>query len=327
MVSLRYPDIRDSIVNVIMESLEMADNKLSWGKYLRRYYQLYLLVLPSIVFIFIFAYIPMYGAQIAFKNFTVNKGIWGSDWVGLKHFVRFITSSNFWPLLRNTVGINLYSLVVGFPVPIVLAFVFNELRSRKFAKTVQMITYAPHFISVVAIGGLTVMFLQRETGLFNLVRIAFGAKGYDFLSDPKWFKTIYVFSGIWQEMGWGSVIYLAALSAVDPQIAEAARIDGASRIQKILYVDFPSILPTVIILLILQAGSLLSIGFEKILLLQNQMNIDSSDVFATYIYRLGIENAQFSFTTAVGLFNSIINMLVLIAMNKLSSRLTGSSLW
>lgn len=297
------------------------------ARYLRQYYQLYLLVLPSVVFIFIFAYIPMYGAQIAFKNFDIGKGIWGSEWVGLKHFFRFVTASNFWPLLRNTMGINLYALLAGFPIPILLAFVFNELRSRAFAKTVQMITYAPHFISIVAIGGLTVMFLQRETGLVNLVRIALGGEGYDFLSDPKWFKTIYVLSGIWQEMGWGTVIYLSALSAVDQQIVEAARIDGASRLQKILYVDFPCILPTVIIILVLDTGSLLNVGFEKILLLQNAMNMETSDVFSTYIYRLGIEDAQFSFTTAIGLFNSVVNVILLVVMNKLAGRITGSSLW
>ena len=307
--------------------VKTAERKIGFINYVRQNYQLYLLMLPAVIFTIIFAYIPMYGAQIAFKNFSIREGIWGSDWVGLKHFIRFVTAPNFWPLLRNTVGINLYSLVVGFPIPIILAFVFNEMRSQKLAKSIQMITYAPHFMSVVAIGGLIVMFLQRESGLINLIRIALGYEGYDYLSDPNWFKTIYVFSGVWQEMGWGTVIYLAALSSVDPQIVEASKIDGASRLQKILYVDFPSILPTVIILLILQAGSLLDIGFEKILMLQNQMNLDASDVFSTYIYRLGIENAQFSYTTAIGLFNSFINMILLIIVNRLSGRLTDSSLW
>ena len=307
--------------------VKTAERKIGFINYVRQNYQLYLLMLPAVIFTIIFAYIPMYGAQIAFKNFSIREGIWGSDWVGLKHFIRFVTAPNFWPLLRNTVGINLYSLVVGFPIPIILAFVFNEMRSQKLAKSIQMITYAPHFMSVVAIGGLIVMFLQRESGLINLIRIALGYEGYDYLSDPNWFKTIYVFSGVWQEMGWGTVIYLAALSSVDPQIVEASKIDGASRLQKILYVDFPSILPTVIILLILQAGSLLDIGLEKIVMLQNQMNLDASDVFSTYIYRLGIENAQFSYTTAIGLFNSFINMILLIIVNRLSGRLTDSSLW
>ena len=297
------------------------------GKYLKSYYQLYILLLPSLVFIFIFAYIPMYGAQIAFRNYVISKGFWGSEWVGLKHFIRFVTGNNFWPLLRNTLGISLYSLIAGFPIPIILAFMFNELRSQKFKKTVQMITYAPYFISVVAVGGLIVLFLQRESGMINLVRIAFGAEGKDFLTDPKWFKTIYVVSGIWQSMGWGTIIYMAALSSVDPQIVEAAIIDGASRLQKIRYIDFPSILPTIIVLLVLDAGSLLSVGFEKILLLQNAMNMESSDVIATYVYRLGIQDAQFSFTTAIGLFNSIINVIILVFVNKLANRFTSSSLW
>jgi len=300
---------------------------MGFAKYMQRNYQLYLLLLPSIVFIFIFAYTPMYGAQIAFRDFSIRKGFWASDWVGLKHFIRFVSGSNFWPLLRNTLGISLYSLAAGFPIPIILAFMFNELRSQKFKKTAQMLTYAPHFISVVAIGGLIVLFLQRESGLINLIRMALGAEGKDFLSDPKWFKTIYVVSGIWQGMGWGTIIYLAALSGVDPQIVEAARIDGANRLQKIRYVDFPCILPTIIILLVLNAGSLLSVGFEKILLLQNAMNMESSDVISTYVYRLGIQDAQYSFTTAIGLFNSFINVIILISVNKIAAKLTSTSLW
>ncbi len=300
---------------------------LAFKKYVRDYWQLYVLVLPAVVFIAIFAYQPMYGAQIAFRNYNVRDGIWGSQWVGLEHFKRFLTSSNLWPLLRNTLGISLYSLVAGFPAPIILAFMLNELRSNKLRKVIQMISYAPYFISTVAVCGLIILFLQRESGLLNVIRMAFGKEGIDFISQPKYFKTIYVISGIWQGLGWGTIIYLAALSGVDPQIVEASIIDGASRFQKIWYIDVPSILPTIVILLILSCGSILSVGGDKILLLQNQLNMESSDVIATYVYRLGIQGAQFSYTTAIGLFNSVVNFVMLTVVNYFAKQLTGSSLW
>ena len=282
------------------KGLTARDNKsIAFKKYLRDYWQLYVLVLPAVVFIAIFCYQPMYGAQIAFRNYNARAGIWGSEWVGLEHFKRFLTSSNFWPLLRNTLAISIYSLVAGFPAPIIFAFMLNELRSNKLRKTIQMISYAPYFISSVAVCGLIILFLQRESGLFNVIRMAFGAEGIDFLSKPEYFRTIYVVSGIWQGLGWGTIIYLAALSGVDPQIVEASIIDGASRLQKIWYIDLPSILPTIIILLILNCGSILSVGGDKILLLQNALNMETSDVIATYVYRLGIQNAQFSYTTAI----------------------------
>ncbi|MBE6884954.1 MAG: sugar ABC transporter permease [Ruminococcaceae bacterium] len=270
----------------------------------------------------------MYGAQIAFREFSIKKGIWGSDWVGLKHFERFVTSSVFWPLLKNTLGISIYSLVAGFPAPIIFAFMLNELTMNKLKKTMQMITYAPHFISMVAVCGMIVLFTHREYGLINVfLRMLTGAEGIEFLAEPKYFKTIYVVSGIWQELGWGTIIYLAALSGVDPQVVEASVIDGASRFQKIIYINLPYILPTIVIMLILRCGSLLSVGSEKILLLQNALNMESSDVISTYVYRLGIQDAQFSFTTAIGLFNSIVNMIVLSVVNYLSGKLSGSSLW
>lgn len=310
------------------KGLTARDNKtIAFKKYLRDYWQLYVLVLPAVVFIAIFCYQPMYGAQIAFRNYNARAGIWGSEWVGLEHFKRFLTSSNFWPLLRNTLAISIYSLVAGFPAPIIFAFMLNELRSTKLRKTIQMISYAPYFISSVAVCGLIILFLQRESGLFNVIRMAFGAEGIDFLSKPEYFRTIYVVSGIWQGLGWGTIIYLAALSGVDPQIVEASIIDGASRIQKIWYIDLPSILPTIIILLILNCGSILSVGSDKILLLQNALNMETSDVIATYVYRLGIQNAQFSYTTAIGLFNSVVNFVMLSIVNYVAKKSTGSSLW
>ena len=310
------------------KGLTARDNKsIAFKKYLRDYWQLYVLVLPAVVFIAIFCYQPMYGAQIAFRNYNARAGIWGSEWVGLEHFKRFLTSSNFWPLLRNTLAISIYSLVAGFPDPIIFAFMLNELRSNKLRKTIQMISYAPYFISSVAVCGLIILFLQRESGLFNVIRMAFGSEGIDFLSKPEYFRTIYVVSGIWQGLGWGTIIYLAALSGVDPQIVEASIIDGASRLQKIWYIDLPSILPTIIILLILNCGSILSVGGDKILLLQNALNMETSDVIATYVYRLGIQNAQFSYTTAIGLFNSVVNFVMLSIVNYVAKKSTGSSLW
>jgi putative aldouronate transport system permease protein len=296
-------------------------------KYLRENYQLYSLLLPGIVFIFIFAYIPMYGAQIAFRDFNFRRGIWGSEFVGLKHFIRYITSSNFWPLMLNTIGISAYSLAAGFPIPIILAFMINEVRSIKYKKTVQMITYMPHFISTVAICSMIKLFLDRSNGVFNLIIKILGGEPVAFLSEPAYFKSIFVISGIWQEMGWGTIIFLAALSAVDPEMVEAARIDGATRLQKIMYIDFPTILPTIMILLLLSIGSLVSVGSEKILLLQNSLNMDASDVISTYVYRLGIRDAQYSFTTAIGLFNSVVNVILLVSFNGLSKKFSEVSLW
>ena len=301
--------------------------KNSFLKYMSNYYQIYLLMLPAIVFIAIFCYYPMYGAQIAFRDYKFKLGFWGSEWVGLKHFVRYVTSANFWPLFRNTLLLSLYSLVAGFPAPIILAFLLNEMRSQKFKRVVQMLTYIPHFMSTVAICGLILLFVKRDTGIINQIIVMLGGEAQDFITDPGAFRTIYVLSGVWAGAGWGSIIYLAALSGVDSQIIEAARIDGANRLQKIIYIDFPSILPTIIILLVLNCGSLLSVGFEKVLLLQNQLNMETSDVISTYVYRIGILDAQYSYTTAIGLFNSVVNIIVLAIVNTIAGKLSDTSLW
>lgn len=296
-------------------------------RYIRENYPLYLMILPAIVFVFVFAYVPMYGIQIAFRDFKVRDGYWGSEWVGLEHIIRFVTSSNFWQLIRNTIGISLYSLAVGFPVPIILSVMLNELRSNRLRRTAQMIFYAPHFLSSVAVCGIVVLFTQRETGIINLLIMMLGGEGVEFLAKPEWFKTIYVISGIWQDMGWGTIIYMAALSGVDPGIVEAATIDGANRLQKIWYIDIQTIKPTIVILLIMNCGSMLSVGSEKILLLQNTLNMSASDVISTYVYRLGIEGGQFSYTTAVGLFNTVVNLIILLIVNKTADRVSGSSLF
>ena len=294
---------------------------------LKRYWQLYLLLIPALAYIIIFNYMPMYGVQIAFKDFSPSRGIWGSMWVGAKHFQRFWRYPLFWNILRNTLGISLYQLGAGFPVPIFLAIMINEVQNRAYKKTVQMITYAPHFISMVVLCGMLVLFLNKNTGLINNIVAAMGGQRLDYLTAPQWFKSIYVFSGIWQNAGWGTIIYLAALSGVDPELVEAVKIDGANRLQKIWHIDVPAILPVIIILLIMQSGQIMSVGFEKVLLLQNPVNMFNSDVIATFVYRNGLLGAQYSFSSAIGLFNNLINLTLLVTVNTITRRLSQTSLW
>ncbi len=307
--------------------MRMPGKEKSLGKRVRENWQMYLFLLLPVAWLLIFKYWPMYGAQIAFRDFRFKQGIWGSQWAGLKHFIRWVQAPNFWPLMRNTFLISLYSLLAGFPAPIILAFMLNELKSHRFKRTVQMLTYIPHFMSTVCVVGIVLMFLKPDIGVINQIITRLGGEAKNFIADPRYFRTIYVVSGIWQGVGWGTIIYLAALSAVDMEIIEASIIDGANRIQKIVHIDFPSILPTIIILLILSCGSLLSVGHEKIFLLQNNLNMDTADVISTYVYRLGILDAQYSFTTAIGLINSIVNVALLILVNGAIRRLNGTSLW
>jgi putative aldouronate transport system permease protein len=294
---------------------------------LRKHSQLYLLLLPPLGYVFIFNYLPMYGIQIGFKDFRSSLGIWGSPWAGLKHFIRFINYPYFKVLIWNTISINLYSLAAGFPVPIILALLINEIRTKRFKKIVQMITYAPHFISTVVICGMILLFTNKSTGIINHLIAALGFERTEFLSDPRWFKTVYVLSGIWQNAGWNSIIYLAVLAGVSPELVEAARIDGASRFRIIWHVNIPHIIPTVIILFILNCGSLLSLGFEKVWLLQNPLNMDASEIISTYIYKVGLLGSQFSYSTAIGLFNTAVNLVLLIMVNTISSKLSETSLW
>lgn len=269
----------------------------------------------------------MYGIQIAFKNYIPTRGFFGSEWVGFEHFTRFFQSYYFWDLIWNTLSISLYDLAVGFPLPILLALAFNEAKNGFFKRAVQTITYAPHFISVVVMAGMIITFLSPSTGIMTHILQWFGLEAPNVLTDPKWFKTMYVLSNVWQGAGWGTIIYLAALSAVDPQLHEAAIMDGASRVRRIWHINLPAIVPTIIILLILNMGSVLSVGFEKILLLQNSLNMESSDVISTFVYRSGLLDAQYSFSTAVGLFNSVVNAALLIAVNRIARRTSETSLW
>jgi len=301
--------------------------KTSRWKSLARNWELYLMLAPVIAYFFIFHYLPMYGVQIAFKDYIAPKGVWGSPWVGFKHLERFVSSYYFWRIIWNTISISLYQLALVFPAPILLALMINEVRSRMFKRTVQTVTYAPHFLSTVVTVGMLFIFLHPKTGLVSFILRWLEYPPIYFMTEPSWFKTVYVLSEVWQQAGWGTIIYLAALSSVDPQLHEAAKVDGASRLKRIYHINLPAILPTVMILFILNIGSLLSVGFEKVYLMQNSMNMASSDIIATYVYRTGILGAQYSFSAAVGLLNSIINMMLLLSFNRLSRRVSGSSLW
>lgn len=310
-------------VNAVHEKKRIRQK---WNPILRNW-QLYLLISPVVAYYIVFQYLPMYGIQIAFKDFIATKGIWGSPWVGFEHFERFFHSYFFWRLIKNTLGLGLYSLAVGFPVPIILALLMNEVRAEKFKKFVQTITYAPHFLSTVVVVGMMMMFLSPRYGIINHFIGMFGGTPINFLSEPSWFKTLFVMSDVWQTMGWSSIIYLAALAGVDSQLHEAARVDGATRLQRIWHINIPSIMPTIIILFILNIGSIMGIGFEKVLLMQNTLNLETSDIISTYVYRSGIQDAEYSFSAAIGLFNSIINFILLVTVNQISKRMSETSLW
>lgn len=308
-------------------TLTATKKKKSRRKNILNSWQLYLLILPAFAFFLVFHYGPMYGVQIAFKNYMPSLGIWGSPWVGFKHFTKFFESYYFWDLLKNTLGISIYSLVFGFPIPILLALALNEIKDGSFKKTIQTVTYAPHFISTVVIVGMIIAFLSPTSGIINHGLEALGFEGKAFMEDPRWFRTIYVLSGVWQSTGWNSVIYMAALSGVDSQLHEAATIDGASRIQRLWYINLPVLVPTMVILLIMNFGGIMSLGHEKILLMQNPLNMPTSNVISTFTYQQGLLDAQYSYAAAIGLFNSVINSILLITVNKISSKLNDVSLW
>lgn len=289
-------------------------------------WQLYVLILPAIVYIFLFCYQPMYGVQIAFKDFRINKGILGSPWVGLKHFIRFVQYPDFWNIMRNTAVISLYSFVT-FPISIIFALLLNEIANERYKKTVQMVTYMPHFISMVVICQMIEIFLGRTNGFVNNLLELLGRELIPFLESGKYFASVYVWSDVWQEMGWGAIIYIAALASVPPELIEAARIDGANRMQIIWHVNIPTIMPTVIIMLILRCGGILAVGFEKTYLLQNALNIDASQVISTYTYKIGLLNAEYSYSSAVGLFNTVINVGFLVIVNLIAKRVSEISIW
>jgi putative aldouronate transport system permease protein len=296
-------------------------------KSIRRRWQLYLLVIPPLVYFLMFKYVPMVNGVIAFKDYNIIAGIWASDWVGLEHFARFFANPMFKTVVSNTFLLSLYALIASFPIPIVLALALNEVRGRLFKRTVQMVTYAPYFISTVVVVSMAILILSPRIGLATDVLGFFGVPPTDYLAQPDFFRHVYVWTEVWQTAGYSAVIYLAALSSVDPGLYEAAKVDGANRLQKIWHVDLPSIMPTIVVVLILSVGSIMAVGFEKAFLLQNSLNLSQSEIIATYTYKLGILNADFSLATAVGLFNSVINLVLLLTVNLISKRVTGNGLW
>ena len=313
-----------------VEQDKLKTSRAGWArakKLIVKHWQFYLFVAPAAAYIIIFKYVPMVGAQIAFRDYSPTLGIWGSDWVGFREFARFINSPNFWILIRNTLSISVLFLTIGFISPITLALALNEVRTGMFKKTVQMVTYAPHFISTVVMSAMIIIFLNPRIGFIGKGVDLLTGKMTDFMGISEAFKFVYVFSDIWQHAGYGAIIYMAALSGISPTLYEAAKIDGASRLQKIIHIDFPGILPTVTILLILQAGEIMNVGFEKVYLLQNPLNLPASEIIATYVYKIGIINASFSFGAAVGLFNSAINFALLIIVNTIARKVTEHSLW
>lgn len=290
-------------------------------------WQLYAFLLPALVILILFSYVPMYGVQLAFRDYNPIMGITGSPWVGFDHFVRFFNSYQFKQLIGNTLILSLYSLIVGFPIPIILALALNQVKNSKFKKLVQTVTYAPHFISVVVLVGMLGIFFSVNGGLVNEVIKLFGGEPKLFMGEVKYFRHMYVWSGIWQSMGWSAVIYLAALSGVSPELHEAATVDGATKLQRIWNIDLPTILPTIVTLLILNCGSVMSMGFEKAFLMQNPLNMENSEIIATYVYKMGLINAEYGFSTAVGLFNSVINCILLVTVNKVSKKIGQDGLW
>ena len=288
---------------------------------------LYVLLFPSIILLIMFAYIPMLGLVIAFKDYSPANGIINSPWVGFKYFTQFFNSVQFGTTMMNTLKISIYSILVGFPLPILLALLCNQIRTGKFKKVFQVTTYLPHFISTMVMCGMIILFLSPNSGLIANIFKSLGWTMPNLLSKPDSFAGVYVWSDVWQHIGWDSIIYLAALSAIDPTYYEAATMDGASRMQKILNIDLPLLLPTAMILLILRAGSLLSIGFEKVLLLQNPLNLAGSEVISTYVYKVGMLNFQYSYSTAIGLFNTVVNLIILLSVNWFSKRYTKTGLF
>ncbi len=299
----------------------------TWKRDFRENYELYLFALPGVISVLLFNYLPMYGVQIAFKNFKPIQGIWGSEWVGLKWFNRFFSSAQFETLVSNTLLLSLY-LLLTFPLPIMMALLFKQFRSKAVQKTLQTVSYAPHFISVVVMAGMLVLFLSPRSGIYgNLVRLFGGVPGNP-LGEASWFRGIYVWSDAWQHTGWDSIIFIAALSAIDPQLYDAATVDGASRLQKIRHIEIPALMATASILLIMRVGNLMSIGFDKVYLLQKDLNLSTSEVLSTYVYKIGLtKTAQYSYSAAVGLFSTAINLVLLTACNFVTKRLSGTSLW
>jgi len=295
-------------------------------KNIKRSLPLYCLLIPAVVYVVIFNYIPMYGAQIAFRDYSVKHGIWGSEWVGLEHFIEFVTYPNFKKLLLNTFILGVYVLAT-FPCAVIFALMLNEVRNSKFKKGVQMISYMPHFLSTVVICSMISLFFHPYSGAINKVIDIMGGKTQDFMTIPEYFAHIYTWSGVWQQIGWNSIIYMSALAGVPGELIESAKMDGANRLQIIRHINIPCILPTITIMLILSCGRLLSVGFEKVYLLQNSLNLSASQIISTYEYEVGLIGGQFSYSTAIGLFNNVVNITVLFVVNRIAKKMSGVGIW
>ena len=298
-----------------------------FAKNFRRDWQLHLMLLFPVVYMFIFHYIPIYGVQIAFRNYKAKHGIVGSDWVGLRNFIRFFNGADWLVLVRNTLILSAYSLAAGFPVAVILALMLNSFRHKRYRKVIQAVTYAPNFISTVVMCGMLILFLSPRVGVVNNVIRAMGGETINFMSEISMWRHIYVWSGVWQGMGWSSVIYFAALAGVSPEYHEAAIVDGATKFQRVLHIDLPFLTPTMTMLLIMNMGSILSVGFEKVYALQNDLNLPVSDIIATYTYRYGIIKSDISYSSAVGLMNSLVNSIMLITVNYITGKLSDNALF
>lgn len=288
---------------------------------------LYLFLLPALVYIAVFNYAPIFGIQIAFRNFTPTEGIFGSPWVGLKYFSKFFSAYSFWMLLKNTLSISIYQLVVGFPLPIFLALALNYVPFRGLKKITQTVTYVPHFISVVVLVGMMFVFMSPSSGLINILLTNLGLPKIDFMGDPVLFRNIYVWTEVWQNTGWASVIYIATLAGISPEMHEAAVVDGANKLQRIMNIDIPFLIPTAMIILILNCGQIMDVGFEKVFLMQTAPNLSASEVISTYVYKIGIKGYQYSYASAIGLFNNAINFIIMLSVNWIANKTTNNAIW
>ncbi|MGI6692067.1 MAG: ABC transporter permease [Christensenellales bacterium] len=309
--------------------LMKGSRKQNISKLLWRDRYLYLLLIPAVLYYIIFKFAPLYGIQIAFKDYKMNLGIWGSEWVGLENFHRLFRSSMFYRVFRNTLTLNIYSLVFGFPAPIILALMLNEIRSMRYKRIVQSVVYIPHFFSWVVLSGMVANLLSPSHGIINVIlkSITGMKEGIYFLADSKWWPIVFVATGIWKEVGWGTIIYLAAISGIDPQLYEAAIIDGAGKFRQIISITLPSISATIVIQLILRMGSMMDVGMEPVLLMSNEVVRDVADVFSTYIYRQGVQRTQYSMTTAMGLFQTVVSAILLLSTNAIAKRINGEGIW
>jgi putative aldouronate transport system permease protein len=306
---------------------QLVNKRLSWGKYLAEYWDLYLIALPAIVYIIIFAYAPMYGVLMAFQDYVPSRGIAGSSWVGLKHFVRFLSAYSSRRTIPNTIILSLYGIIVSFPFPIILALMLNYSVSRRMGKLIQTVTYIPYFISVMVLVGMMNLFFSPNYGIVNMVMRNLGFEVVSFMSGEKYFRHMYVWSGIWQGTGFGAIIYFAALSGVDPTLYEVAKLDGAGKLQRIWNIDLPAIRPTIVIMLILSMGNLMSVGFDKAFLMQNSRNSAVSEIISIFVYKVGLVDGRYSFSVAIGLFNSVINFTLLCIVNAVSKKVSETALW